>query len=329
MRLTLPILTSLTCLTAVSTTLAATQGQIVPVAIYTGLDAPFGLAYDPNRDAIWYSHNGANYNFDTVRPFTSFTPAELSGLTKDSRGVYIIGNGTTAKSYSLETYLNTASLAFDNAIDRIIAQVPGEARLVEVDPNFVFDPGNPDALPWDENSSYRPGSAPFVPPLPPVSDGLDVDGSDVFWSPEKGSVYKNGVLFIDKSNPAQKVPGQTIDEGIAGVEKAGDLVYTVSRFSDVNGPRSRTIAAYDADTGELLAYDPDGDETAFRWEDMTFDGRYLYVTDPVGNQDPNDPAGDIYVFEFIITPVPEPSTVIGAAVMGLLAGASVLRRNRK
>jgi hypothetical protein len=84
--------------------------------------------------------------------------------------------------------------------------------------------------------------------------------------------------------------------GWSGAEQVANSLFAVAVHSNADTGRSRTIVRFDANTGDLLGFDPDGDLVAARWEDLGFDGKFLYAADLRGDANENGTIGDIYVF---------------------------------
>jgi hypothetical protein len=288
-------------------------GEIVPVAIYQNTLNAFGMAYDSANTLIWWTQGDAGDALvHSLRPFNTYTAAELAGFTQVG-GVYRITSaqgqqdvaGTTAPADS--AYFD--SLAYDSASGQLVMQ-GSAANLVSFDP---FTGAN-------FNPNYSPGSAEFG-----FSDGLDVDGGNVWYSGDIQDIELNGAVFAPTGIvlPTWNGLGSATTLGYSGVEQVGGSVFAVAVQSFGDSGRSRTIVRFDATTGELLGYDEDGDPGAARWEDMAFDGRYLYAADLRGNIDNAGVIGDIYVFDVTggLEPgVPEPSTMllIGTGLIGLV-----------
>ena len=309
------------------TCFALTSVEIAPVAIYQDVTHAFGLAYDPVNSLIWSAQGDSGDSLvHSLKPFNTFTAAELA-LLPTNGSAYLIDNtagqldvaGTTdpGGSGGSGSGAHFSSLAFNNATGQIVQTAPGDVR--------AYDPFT--AL--NQTTIAGVGSG--------FADGLDFDGANMWFSGDVQDIYKNGVLFADRSNAAQTLDaawvglGGTSALGWSGVEQVGNLVFAVAVHSGSDTGQSRTIVAFDLSTGNQLFADPDGDPVAARWEDLAFDGRYLYAADLRGNENGNNVAGDIYVFDVIgddgsiiddggPRPVPEPSTflLLGSGLAGLV-----------
>lgn len=317
--------------TASTTWSAPVPGQFVPVGIYLNTESAFGIAYDSVNDLIHYTQGDAGDNLvHTVKPFKNYTAAEIAALP--------LVNGIPALSLaaSLHDVAGTTSpggsggsgsgahfsaLAFNEATGQLVQTAPGNVR--------AYDPFTA----ANQNTIANVGAG--------FADGLDFDGPNRWFSPDVEDIFNNGALFIDDADPTKTtLPGWSglgspVGSGWAGVEQVADSLFAVAVQSFSDTGRSRTIVRFDANTGELLGFDPDGDPVAARWEDLAFDGRFLYAADLRGDADNAGVPGDIYVFEVTgglapgPVPVPEPSTLslflLGASLMGV---AAVRRRQR-
>jgi hypothetical protein len=278
-------------------------GQLVPVAAYINTDHPFGLAYDSANNLIWYTRGDSGDNqVHSVKPFKDYTAAEIALMPLNADGVRLIRNGSGP------------------------APTPGGQN----DVGGVFIPAGPggsgagahfSALAYDASTgklvqtssgstvAYNPltgaSQAPVAGYGTGFADGLDTDGANKWFSPDAGDIFLNTVLFADNANVAQRVTtatGSTIGNqgaGWSGVEQVGSDVFAVAVITGADVGRSRTIVRFDL-AGALVGFDPDGDPVAARWEDLAFDGQFLYAADLRGNADAGLPGdtniGDIYVF---------------------------------
>jgi hypothetical protein len=273
-------------------------GQLVPVAVYHDLDHPFGLAYDSANNLIWYTRGDTgDARVHSLKPFKSFTSGELSALpviggvfqVSPTASQNDVAGTTTVAGTGAEGFAGAhfGSLAYDQNTGQLVAQ--GNGFILR-----SFDPFTGSNM----IANYHPGSA-----IDSFSDGLDVDGTNVWFSPDVDNIFRNGALVISAANPSQSTLagwtglGTTHTLGWSGCEQVGKNIYAVAVHSGGDTGRSRTIVRFDADTFALAGYDPDGDPVAARWEDLAFDGRYLYAADLRGNANTNAIIGDVYVFD--------------------------------
>jgi len=180
----------------------------------------------------------------------------------------------------------------------------------------------------NNNNNFRPGSANTS-----FSDGLDVDGTNTWFSPDVGPIYNNGSLVVSTGGvlPSWSGLGSATTLGYSGVEQVGTSLFAVAVQDGGDAGRTRTIVRFDL-AGNLLGYDPDGDPVAARWEDLAYDGRYLYAADLRGDHNQDGIRGDVYVFDVTggLDPgparTPEPSAVLSLIALGGLGLVSLKRK---
>ncbi len=323
---------------AVSSVAAPTVAQFNPIAVYVDVRSSFGLAYDNVNNVIHSSEFGGS-TVHSLQPYKDFSVADLS-LLPVIGGLKVISpaagkldvKGTT----SLSGIAGGEEIGFDSAIGQLVMR--SGSKFVSFDP---FTAAN-------KNLNYANA------PVSILHDGLDVSGG-VLWSSQDGftgAIYKNGVLFATEANAAQTfLPtfsgvGPKNTDFWAGVQGIGDSLYAVAVHDNNNAAGSRTIVRFDAKTGELLSYDPDGDVHAGRWEGLGFDGKFLYAADfTAGDRFGSAGLGNVYVFELqgdlrdpiLIppgpptdpgAPVPEVGTTASALAFAGLSGFAWLRRRK-
>ena len=312
---------------------APVPGQITPVAVYTDTTSAFGIAYDINHNLMWFSQGDSGDNLaHSFKPFKSYTAAEIAAfpllngipqITPAAGLLDVAGTTSVTGSGGSGSGVHFSELGYDAVSGQLVASTSGALKS--------FDPFTGANL----NLNYRP-----FPNHSGFVDGLDIDGANVWFSPDAANIYKNGVLFASTGNAAQKVPGQ--GNGWSGVEQVGDFVFATAVLNGNDVAGSRTIVKFDL-SGNLLGYDPDGDVKAARWEGMAFDGRYLYAADLRGNENGTGAIGDIYVFDatggIALPPppdtdpnppaVPEVGTAASAMAFAGLSGFAFLRRRKQ
>ncbi len=297
----------------------ALVNQIVPVAQYriqedSRLSTPFGLAYDSVNNIIWVNSLNSTGRLMGITPYNSFTAGQIAGFPTVGgvktvnipffEGITPLGAvGGNGNFEALGFHTTTGGIAVNNsATARVMTIAPFSGAVI--------------------SASIGPGTAAFF-------DGLDVEGNDIYASPEDGSgrTYKNGAIFLSSAAQRDVSPplaaGGTIGRW-AGVEAitALGLIFTVA--GDINVFPFRSVASYDL-LGTLIAIDPDGDANfGPRLEDFAFDGRFLYGTDHSNQR--------VLVFD-ITGPgglqVPEPASMALWGCVGLAGLAVTAARRRR
>lgn len=307
-------------------------GQITPIAVYRNTDHPFGLAYDSRNNLIWYARGDSGDSLvHSLKPYKDYTAAEKAAFPVVG-GVQFISladgkndvAGTTdpGGSGGFGSGAHFSALAYDATSGRLLQTSSGDVR--------AYDPLT--AANQTTITGFGTGFA----------DGLDMHGANKWFSPDAGDIYRNGALFAWAGDATKKVTtaiGGIADQsmGWSGTEQVGDSLFAVAVLNGADTGRSRTIVRFDAGTGALLGFDPDGDPVAARWEDLAYDGQYLYAADLRGNAGQVGVDGDIYVFGVTgglqicgqpgqpACPTPEPD-VLPLLAIGLLGLAATMRR---
>lgn len=153
-------------------------------------------------------------------------------------------------------------------------------------------------------------------------DGLDVDGSNIWFSPDVGNVY----LRDGSGNPVAGYPNPFLGGGggYSGVEQVtvGGNTYIIV-VNDATSPRKLCIQKFDA-SATLIGCSQFANQ---RYEDLAFDGRYLWAADYYGGH--IDKIDLLVDGNPILNSTPEPTSMVllGSGLFGL-AGA-VRRRLSK
>lgn len=308
-------------------------GQIVPIAVYQSINGAFGLAYDSANDLMWASlGDSGDNNVHAFKPFKNYTAGEKALMPLGLGGVLRIdnavgqlnvgGNFNPGGVGGSGSGAHFSALAFNAATGQLAQTSSGAIR--------TYDPitgANQGTLPAGLGTGF--------------SDGLDIAGANVWFdgTPDVGDIDRTGVLFASTSNPAQTfLPGwaglgDATGDGWSGFTQVGGSLFAVAVHNNSDTGRSRTIVRFNAGTGELLGFDPDGDPVAARFEDLAFDGEFLYAADLRGNEDGTGPNGDVYVFGVTgglvdaDAIVPEPD-ILSLLSIGLFGGWLAHRRSK-
>jgi hypothetical protein len=238
----------------------------------------FGLAYDGSN--IWWSNSsGTIYQMTTAGMDT---------------GIWAQGPYWSA-------------LAYNNATSKLV--VMQGANITS------FDRPNAAGVNY---ASLNPTTTSVAGGYGGLVDGLDVQGSTLWWSPDVDKVYYSPV---DGSGARTEFLGGA--GGYSGVEylTVGGLSYILV-VNDASNPRRLCIHLTDA-TEVGCSTLPNS-----RYEDLAFDGRYLYAADFYGHR--IDKIDILVDGGSIFNPpgaVPEPGTWT-LLVAGFLGLGTVLRRRR-
>jgi len=273
---------------------AATPGQAVVVGVYTDIPRPMGLAYDSANDLIWYTTQ-ADCLVHSLVPFKNFSPSQI-GSFPTLNGVPQVPAALAQDSvFVTDPVANGGRCAAGTALayDKVVGQLVSRTNVAGVLQSYA--PITAAGL----NPNYRPGSDPMGNPV----DGLDVDGGNVWLSNDVNNTYKNGALFSNRLNPAHTTlpswsgSGGAVAVGWSGVEQVCGSLFAVAVQTLNDSLTSRTLVRFDANTGVLVGFDPDGFGVGQHLEDLAFDGQFLYVADVFGDANGSGAVGDIYVFK--------------------------------
>jgi hypothetical protein len=240
----------------------------------------FGLAYDGSN--LWYSNSGGQIFEMTT-----------SGVNT--------GNSINGPYWS--------ALAYNGAANKLVTMQNGSITQ--------FDRSTSAGASY---TTLNPTTTAIAGGYGGLVDGLDVQGSTLWWSPDVDKVYNSP---IDGSGVRNEFLGGA--GGYSGVEylSVGSTNYVIV-VNDASAPRR--LCVHDTSALELGC-------TALansRYEDLAFDGRYLYAADFFGNRidkiDVLSDGGSIFV------PggggIPEPTTW-AMLILGFAGIGGMLRSRRR
>lgn len=287
---------------------APIPSQFEPIAVYANLNGAFGLTYDSTRDLIWGSstiQNGGDGFIHSFKPYKNFSAAERASFFDPILGIQVITPTDADLDVGGLTEVIGGALGYDPVLDLLVSHDPVDGKLKAVTPG-----ANTITV-----EDYQPGNGVGTG----LVDGIDIEGGNTWVSHDVNDIYVNGLLFADNGEPAQaSLPdwngdGSENTLGWSGVEQVGSSVFAVAVQDHGNSGLTRTIVEFDL-AGNLVAYDPDGDVRATRWEDLACDGSFLYAADVRGDIDSNGTLGDVYVLGgsacHPLTAVPTPSSLL-------------------
>lgn len=242
----------------------------------------FGLAYDGSN--IWWSSDGGAIH-------------EMTTSGVDTGNVI---TGTTWSALAWDGNTNKIAIVENNGITEYNRATTGTQAASSLNPVHTNIAGGPNFL----------------------TDGLDIQGSTLWWSPDVSAVYHSP---LDGSGSATTfLPSGA--GGYSGVEylSVGSSNY-VFVVNDASNPRQ--LCYHDAVTATEIGCTVLANS---RYEDLAFDGRYLYAADYYGNRidkiDVLSDGGSVFVPP--TGGVPEPTTW-AMLIVGFGGIGAVMRRRRK
>lgn len=229
-------------------------------------NGPFGLAYDGSK--VWWSQNNGAIN-------------EMTTAGVDT-GNQITGTTWSALAYNPANHkIATVNGGGIYSYDR---PTTGTVAASALNPTFQAIAGGPYFL----------------------TDGLDIHGSTLWWSPDVSTVYASA---LDGSGSASTF----LSGSYSGVQyvstSSHDFLVVVN---DGSSPRNLCVHNTDASLVgcTILANS--------RYEDLAYDGRYLYAADYYGNKIDKI---DLQVDGKSIGGTPEPDTwalmIVGFGLVGV------------
>jgi len=240
----------------------------------------FGLAYDGSN--IWWSDSGG----------------AIHGMSTNG-----VDTGKTVQG----PYWS--ALAYNDGANKLVVMQNGS--IVQFD--------RPTGL-GETYTNLNPSTTPIAGGYGGLIDGLDTQGSRLWWSPDVDKVYHSP---LDGSGSRTEFLGGA--GGYSGVEyvnvSGNEYVIVVN---DASSPRRLCVHLMDASEVGCTTL-PNS-----RYEDLAFDGRYLYAADFYGSRiDKIDLLSDGgSIFEPPTGGVPEPGTW-GLLILGLGATGAMLRRKHR
>lgn len=255
---------------------AVSLNLVASFARGSAFNGPFGLAYDGSN--IWWSNSGGKI-------FEMTTAGVDTG--KSVQGPY------------------WSALAYNDATSQLAVMQSGS--LVQFDRPTGAD---------ESYTTLNPTSTAIAGGYGGLIDGLDIQGGNLWWSPDVDQVFNSPVNGTGSRTTFLGGAG-----GYSGVEylTAGGHNYVVV-VNDASNPRRLCIHETDATEIGCTAL------ANSRYEDLAFDGRYLYAADFYGAR--IDKIDLLVDGGSIFQPgVPEPSTW-AMMIIGFGAAGSVIRRRK-
>ena len=241
----------------------------------------------------------------TLNPVASFPYQSPFGLAFDGSQLWVNNGNSTLHEVDPNTGLNTGNTTVSPAGWSALAWSGTQLDGATAKTVYFFDKvtgANQSTVTLNASNAANPNHFSLI-------DGLDVDnGGEIFWSPDVSPLNR----YDSAGNPIQEAIPVPPSGGFSGEEFVhdavlGDLLVVVN---DAFAPRHLTVARLD---GTVVA------DAAFanaRYEDLAFDGNFLYAADFFGNK--IDKYGLIVQGRQIGNNAPDASSTV------LLLGASVL-----
>jgi hypothetical protein len=252
----------------------------------------------------------AQITLDRINSYVRNAPF---GLAFDGTNLWWTDNGGTAHEMSLTGVESGNSVA-----------MPGGWSALAYDASngqLVSKGISSNSITWFNKTTGATSMSITAPPSGfSLIDGIDVENGELWYSPDVSPVFRYAIDYTNLT--LSDVGSQPVITGMnSGVERisagGNDYIITVD-----DGSNPRKLCVYHLDYTLLGCSDFSND----RYEDLAFDGRYLWAADYFGNKiDQYDILGA--GGGSIISAAPEPATLTLFA-SGLLGMFGLARRRR-
>jgi hypothetical protein len=251
----------------------------------------------------------------TLQRINSYARLAPFGLAFDGSNLWWTDDGGTAHEMSLTGVDLSHTVA-----------MPGgwSALAYDTHNGMLVSKGiSSNAITWFDKTTGVTGMSITAPDVGSFDliDGLDVQNGELWFSPDVSPVWR---YAIDYSNLSlTEIGGQPVITGMnSGVERitAGGSDYIVT-VDDGSSPRK--LCVYHLDYTLIGCSDFSND----RYEDLAFDGRYLWAADYYGDKiDQYDIIGDNGGSIIDVTPEPATLTLLATGLIGTFGIAHRRRR---